>query len=186
MSAPCSTPIAWEDLVAYWAGDLEPLETDRIDEHLMGCGSCSASSVRVAAVTEGVRAMIPGFLSHAQLAALAERGLRITDNPVLASERKTAVFTLSTDLLLHRLGGMDLSTVESVQILVTNEDTGDLLLNDPHVPFDPSTGEILVACQRHFGEFNRTIVFEVHVREASGATQVSRFAIPHFFERASG
>jgi hypothetical protein len=46
----------------------------------------------------------------------------------------------------------------------------------------PATGEILVACQRHFGEISRTIVFEVRTREASGVTQKSTFAIPHVFE----
>ena len=181
MSTPCLTPIPWEDLVAYFADDLGATEIDRIDEHLMACGTCSASSARVAAITEAVRGMIPAFLSRARLAAIRAQGLRIVENPVVSSERKTALFPLGVDVLLHRLA-MDLARAESVEVTVSDEETGDVILVDPHVPFDPGSGEILVACQRHFGEMTRTIVFEVRTREGSGATEVSRFAIPHVFE----
>ena len=182
MSAGCSTPVAWEELVAYWAGDLDAAQTDHIDEHLMGCAACSASSERVALVTEGVRAMIPAFVSHERLAALRARGLRIVENPVLAEERKTAVFAEGVDILLHRLGGLDLARAERVEITVTEEEMGQVLNEDRRVPFDARSGEILVACQRHFGEEPRTVLFEVRAREASGATAVTRFAIPHRFE----
>jgi hypothetical protein len=182
MSAQCSAPIAWEDLVAYWAGDLDAEQTDRIDEHLMGCEVCSASSGRVASVTEAVRAMVPLFLSQARVTALRARGLKVVENPVVAEERKPALFPLGVDVLLHRLGGLDLARAQSVAIKVSNEDTGEVLLEDPQIPFDAGTGEILVACQRHLGEISCTIVFEVRARDSSGATKVSTFAIPHVFE----
>src|ERR1700693_1782739 len=120
MSAQCSAPIAWEDLVAYWAGDLDAEQTDRIDEHLMGCEVCSASSGRVASVTEALRAMVPLFLSQARVTALRARGLQVLENPVVAEERKPALFPLGVDVLLHRLGGLDLARAQSVAIKVSN------------------------------------------------------------------
>lgn len=51
----CSTPVSWEDLVLYWAGDLAPEQVERLDEHLIGCTACSAQSARVSAVVEGLR-----------------------------------------------------------------------------------------------------------------------------------
>ncbi|MEA2700386.1 MAG: hypothetical protein QOI66_4657 [Myxococcales bacterium] len=181
MNAPCANPISWEDLVRYWAGDLDPQQTDRIDEHLMACGVCSEASERIAAVTEGVRAMIPAFVSHQQVDGLRAQGLRIVENPVVAEQRKTAVFPLGADVLLHRLS-VDLSRAQAVEVTVSDESTGAILMVNSRVPFDPSAGEILVACQRHFGEIDRTILFEVALREPSGATEVSHFAIPHVFE----
>lgn len=182
MIAPCSSPLSWETLVAYWAGDLDPAETDRADEHLMGCGPCSEASARVALVTEGVRAMIPAFLSPERLAALRARGTRIIDNPVAAGTSKSALFPRGADVLLHRLGGLDLEQVESAQVTVLHEETGEVLLVDDHAPFDKAAGEILVACQRHFGTHMRTIVFEVRTRDRSGDTKLARYAIPHVFE----
>ena len=64
----CSAPLAWADLVQYWAGDLEPDATDRVDEHLMGCATCSAQAARVAAVVSALRELIlPALCRHADL-----------------------------------------------------------------------------------------------------------------------
>lgn len=182
MTTTCSSPLPWETLVAYWAGDLDATQTDQVDEHVMGCDLCSEASARVAQITEGVRAMIPAFVSPERVAALRARGLRILENQVVAGTSKTAVFPLGADMILHRLGGLDLERVENAQVTVLHEETGQVLLVDENAPFDKDAGEILVACQRHFGTDTRTIVFEVRTRDRSGATQLARYAIPHVFE----
>ena len=186
MSASCSAPIAWEELVAFWADDLDQEATDRLEEHLMGCEVCSIASARVAAITGALHAMIPPFVSHARVLALRSSGTRFVENVARETERKTAIFPVGADVLLHRLVGLDLARAENVSMKVTNESTGELLLEDDRIPFDASTGEILVACQRHFGEYARTIVFEVRAHEATGATRVTTFAIPHVFEPRPG
>ena len=182
MSEGCSAPIAWEELVAYWAGDLDSARTDGVEEHLMGCDVCSAASGRISAVTETVRAMIPLFLSSERLAALRASGVRFVENPCVASVTRPALFPLGADVLLHRLGGLDLAHAASVGITVSLEDTGQVLLEEPRIPFEPVTGEVLVACQRHLGEEDRTVVFDVRATDASGAAKVTRFAVPHRFE----
>ena len=179
----CPAAIPWEELVAYWAGDLDEEATSRLDEeHLMGCGVCSLSSERVATVTEGVRAMIPALVSHERIRALREKGLHIVENPVAASERKPAVFQAGVDVLLHRLQ-LDLTGVEQIEVTVTDEGTGRVLFVDPYAPFDPSKSEILVACQRHFGEVDSSIVFDVRLEGASVVTEGEprHSAIPHVF-----
>jgi len=182
MSATCASPISWDSLVDYWADDLDVAETDRIDEHLMGCEICTATSARVAAVREAIRMAIPALISRAEVEVLRARGLRIVENPVVAEQRVPAVFSASIDILLHRLGGLDLQRAERTQVVVTNEDTGEVLINDPRAPFDRESGEVLIACQRHFGAYSRTIIFEVRVQEPSGAEQVARYFVPHVFE----
>ena len=184
MSPTCATPLAWDELVAYWANDLDPAELDRLDEHLMGCGVCTAESERVAFITEAMRALIPPFVDHARLAALQARGLRITDNPLLPEERRTVIFDATTDILLHRLGGLDLSGAERVSMRVSVEETGDVLLDEPSAPFDRNSGEVLVACQRHFASFPPNIVVEVRTHRG-GAEQVARYPIPHVFDMSA-
>ena len=182
MTASCSSPIPWESLVAYWADDLDAKEADRIDEHMMGCTACFEASARVSAVTESLRAMVPLFLSPERLAALRARGLRVVDNPVAIGDTKTAMFPLGADILLHRLGGLDLSEVERASITVTYEETGEVVMQQDPIPFDRGSSEILVACQRHFGEQPRTVVFEVRTRGPSGTEQTARYSVPHVYE----
>jgi len=50
----CATPIPWEQLVAYWTGELDDSEVDGLDEHLVGCATCSAESGRVTALTQAL------------------------------------------------------------------------------------------------------------------------------------
>ena len=73
----CSSPISWADLVLYWAGDLALAQAEAIEEHLMGCESCSAESARVSAVVEGLRGLIPPVVSRAALGLLRARGMRV-------------------------------------------------------------------------------------------------------------
>ncbi len=184
MSAPCPTRLSFETLVAYWAGDLPQTETDAVDAHLMGCASCARASERIAHITEGIRAVISPFISARELDALRARGLRVEENPVRPGERAPVLFRRDVDLLIHRLGELDLSRAERVQVRVLSEGTGDLMMESPAVPFDAAAGEVLIACQRHFSELPPDVVFEVSVIEAGIATSSASYIIPHVFEPA--
>lgn len=185
MSA-CEAPIAWDELVDYWAGDMELTRVDAIDEHLMGCGACSALSARVSAVTEALRVMIPPVIDRARLETLRGGGYVIADNTLLPDERRIATFAAETDLLIHHLAGLDLSEAERVGITISVEESGVVLMEVPAVPFDRESGEVLVACQRHFVAFPPNIVVEVRAHTRGGGERVARYPIPHVFERRAG
>lgn len=180
-AAACATPIPWEELVAYWAGELDEREVDRLDDHLIGCRTCSAESARVSAVTEALRAMTPPIIDHARLATLHARGHQIRDNVVEPDQRNTVVFGAETDFLIHRLH-VDLSLATRVEVQVTVEETGAVLLAEPSVPFDRDSGEVLIACQRHFASFPPNILVVVHAHDAAGGETVTRYPLPHVFE----
>lgn len=51
MSAPmCSSPLAWETLIAYWLAELDPLDDAHLEEHYLGCAACSHRLGQLAAL----------------------------------------------------------------------------------------------------------------------------------------
>ena len=182
MSGPCSAPIAQETLVAYWADDLDSAELELVEEHLIGCGPCTAEATRLSAVASALRSVIPPFVDHAGLEALRARGsFHIREHPVLPDVRTQVVFTAQTDLLIHKLSGLDLTRATRVAVTISVEETGQVLLDEPSIPFDRDSGEVLIVCQRHFAMFPPNIVAEVRARD-EGGERVTRYPIPHVFE----
>jgi hypothetical protein len=186
MSATCSTPVAWEELVAYWANDLDSAVVDRLDEHLIGCETCTAESARASAVIAALRTIIPSFVDHARIEALRARGLRVAENPIRPGSRTPVVFGANTDLLVHKLGGLDLTNAANVGITISVEETGHVIVDEPTIPFDRDSGEVLIACQTHFVSFPKNIVAEVRTRDKTGAERTARYVIPHIFEARPG
>jgi hypothetical protein len=181
VSAHCHSPIAFETLVAYWADDLASVESDRVEEHVTGCTSCTAASARVASIAEALRMQIPPVVSRETVAKLRARGLRIVENPMRPAERKEAVFSPSIDVLLHRLGGLDFSRATRVGVTVSVEETGDVLFHNDDAPFDREAGEVLIACQKHFRALPPNIVIGVCTRDESGHESLAAYTIPHVF-----
>ncbi len=182
MNASCASPLSQELLVDYWSGELDAAAVDGIDEHVMGCDVCAAASARVAALREAVREIIPVVLSRDEVEALRQRGLRVVENPVRPETAALAVFGANVDLLIHRLGGLDLSRVQTAQVTVSVEPTGEVLTVEANAPFEREAGEILIACQRHFSAYPSKVVFDVQLVETGGARQNARYVVPHLFE----
>ena len=176
----CSSPVSWEELVRYWARDLDDGDDDRLEEHLMGCAACSAESARVATVALALRAFIPPIVTREILASLRERGLRIEEKKYLPRQRQTAHFRAGLDVLILRLTGFDLSRAERVGISVRAESTGEVLMEDTNVPFDAEDG-VLIACQRHFASAPHDILFELRA-SGGGTVRSAIYLVPHVFE----
>lgn len=183
MTMTCTSRVAWAELVDYWAGDLPADRQDAIDEHLMGCATCSAESARIAAVTETLRELLPPILSEEMAAALRLRGLRVLENPMQPGERRSVVFPRDVDVLLHRLR-LPLDTAASVNFRMLHEASGRVIGQADDVPFDRTTGSVLVACQQHYAAFPPDTVAELRVRSTSGAETIERFTILHVFEKS--
>lgn len=179
MSA-CLSPIPFEDLVAYWAGELEPAASDALEEHLFACDACTTASARVAAITERLRGVVPPIVSADRLAALRARGLRIDDNVIVPEERSHVAFA-EQDMIIHHLSGLSLADAAKVAVSVRVRETGDVLFEQPEAPFDARAGEVLVACQRHFAAFPPNILFVVTTTDRAGATRTDRFFVDHTF-----
>lgn len=178
---PCPNPIPSATLVDYWAGDLTAAETDRVDEHLFGCGACTEAAARVASVTETVRDLLPPAVSRARLNRLRATGLRLREGVFLPGERRQVVFDQETDLLIHRLAGLNLAGADHVSLQIVVESTGERLVDLDAVPFERDEGAVLIACQRHFASLPPDTRFEVAVHAATGVTRAA-YSILHQFQ----
>ena len=96
-------------------------------------------------------------------------------------ERKEAIFPPDADLLIHRLGGLDLSRVTRVGLTVKVEETGETIFQTDDVPFDREAGDVLIACQRHFSAYPPNLVFEVRSHDTSYRETLAVYAVPHVF-----
>lgn len=176
----CDAAIPWADLVQYWAGDLEAAATDRVDEHLMGCASCSAEAARVAAVASALRELVPPVITRAELSAMRARGAKIRENAFVPGQTP-AVFPSDAELLIHRLGGFDLSGAVRVHVMIRRESTRELFADVLNAPFDPQEG-VLVACHRHYASLPSDVLIEVTAIDAQGGARLAAYSIPHIYE----
>jgi hypothetical protein len=180
---PCTAPTPFETLVALWSGELSPEAADALEAHLFSCDACAEASERLGRLVAGLRAFIPPILSHAHRDRLAAGGLRVRHTPVDAGVDTDAHFTADVDLLVHVLRG-DLSRADRVDVEVLDQQ-GTPRFHFEHVPFDSRTGEVLVACQRHYENMEDMPgdpVFHVHAFEGGQRRQVGSYFIRHHWE----
>ena len=177
----CANPIGWATLVDYWAGDLNDAETSVVDEHLFGCAACTAASARVGAVAQALRSAIPTVVLRSAVERMRARGARIRENGFGPGDRREVEFSADAELLIHRLGGLDLTGAERVDLQITAEATGALVSAFEAVPFDPAEGAVLIACQRHYAELPHDTVMSVSIHAAGAPPRTATYTILHRF-----
>ena len=171
-------PIPHEMLVRYWAGDVSEDEAAAVDEHVLGCATCFEASSRVAALRQAIAEVVPPVALGRDLALAEARGVRQVANDIRPGVATEAWLRAGTDLLVHRLLS-DLGDVEkvSVDLLLPG---GTRLLSFDDVPFEPSAGAVLVACQRHFVEqFPPDVDIVVRRIRRAGPESVDTYRVLH-------
>lgn len=109
MNAPsCSTPLAWEDLLAYWLGELDADREAGIEQHYLGCEACSHRLAQLAALTQGVRAAVAASAVTAVLEdrfvqRLRDGGLRVREYRVPRNGFVNCTVTPEDDVVVGRL-----------------------------------------------------------------------------------
>lgn len=182
-ASACAHRVPFEALVAWWTRDLDERASSELEEHLFSCDECSARSEALGRLVGGLREVIPPVISEAHRARLVARGMRVRSTPCPADGTATAHFGKDVDLLVHELRG-DLSQAESVDVEVRAPD-GSLTVRLDHVPFDAQSGQVLIACQRHYqlmyGE-GESPTFHVHVTEKGKQRKLGEYFVVHVWE----
>jgi len=123
MTAACASPIADEQLVDYWAGELPAADGSALEEHLFSCAECSARLEAVASVAGGVAALarqgrISGIISRAMLNKLQRDGVRVRQFTLDPGETVPCAAYPGDDVVVTSLNA-NLSGVQSVSLRVT-------------------------------------------------------------------
>jgi hypothetical protein len=174
-------------LVDWWCGDLDEVESARLEEHLVACDVCTGAGLRLAQLSESL-----GDLG--ELARLAERPV-IDTSTLERIERaaRTKVYRVSSgDAIDARISAAVEILVLRLQAPLEGLSSLDLELRGPDeqpyftardVPFD--SNEIIMACHAHVALHSPEVRVCVVSRdasrgpqdEASGAREIARVTI---------
>ena len=103
----------------------------------------------------------------------------MNENPMQPGEHRRAGFPDGGSLLIHRLQGLDLTSADRVNLALSTPE-GAPLVRFEDIPFDAAAGEVLIACQRHFGDsFPEKIVFAVERHVVDQVEVVATYVVDH-------
>jgi hypothetical protein len=179
MTARCAHGVTAESWIDFFAGELDEEAGERLEQLLFVCSDCAAEAERWGAVVGCASVAIPPVITAEALRALESRGELMSENPMQPGEHHQAAFPEGGRLLIHRLGGLDLTRVDRVNLALSTSEGAPLTrFND--VPFERKTGEVIVACQRHFGKsFPPHIVFEVERCVVGEGEVIATYSVDH-------
>jgi hypothetical protein len=179
----CEVRIPFEKHVAWWAHDLDERDSADLEEHLFTCDACASVSEGIGRLVGGLRQAIPPVISQAHRARLVQGGVRVRTTPVSPGVPANAHFAPDVDLLVHELHG-DFSNAERVDVEIVAPD-GSLTVRLDYVPFDPESGAVLIACQKHYRllyDEGGDPTFRVHVTRGGVALEPTSYVVVHEWE----
>jgi Putative zinc-finger len=170
---------SFDRLADYLAGLLTEPESDELEEHLFSCESCAGEAERVFALAASTREAAPPVLSTERFETFSREGRVAVVNPMAPGEVVEVRFPPEGKLLVHRLGGSDLSRARRVDLELLDLE-GSSVVRLPDVPFDAGRGEVFLACQRHFADrFPHDLVVRVEVIGEPKKEEAKRYTILH-------
>ncbi len=179
MTAKCSHGVTAEIWIDLFAGELDKEAGGRLEQLLFECADCAAEAERWGEVAGGAGLAIPPVISTDALRALQERGELMNENAMQPGEHRQAEFPDGGRLLIHRLQGLELARADRVNLALSTPE-GARLARFEDIPFDAAAGEVLIACQRHFGDsFPKKIVFEVERHVVDQAEVIATYVVDH-------
>jgi len=145
---PCSAPIAFADVVDYWAGELTGADHDRIEEHVFSCDACARELADGEKLVRGIGAVardgrLHSVVTDAILNRLAADGVRIRMFTLDGSGVVPCAVWAGDDLVVSRIRA-DFADAESVTI-VTRLASGEEISRLADIPVRPGQREILNA-----------------------------------------
>ncbi len=182
MNQTCGKPIPVGGLLDYLKGELPESDDQELESHLFRCATCSSEAERLAGLLTSIADAAPTILSPSRFAGLEREGRIERINEMIPGQTAEVLFPESGRLLVHRLGGIDLSSARRIDIdVAASADSGrEALLHFEDVPFDAERGEVLVAFHSLFGElFPPDIVLSVEVVSADHLVEIARYTVHH-------
>jgi hypothetical protein len=179
MTESCTAPVSREEILDYLADALGEVDEDRLESHLFACATCATEAERLAGLLTAVAFTVPPVLSPSRFAALKREGRVQTINRMDPGQTTKVFYPESGRLLVHRLGGAKLAGARRIDLDLTSP-SGEVISRFENVPFDPASGEVLVACQHHFADtYPHDIVFSVEAVTGNERKEIARYTVLH-------
>jgi hypothetical protein len=147
VSDRCDRPLELDLLIGYWLDGVAGPDLDAVEEHLLGCESCSRRLAGLAALGEGVRRLahdgvVGVVVTPAFLAKASEEGLHTREYRLAPGERVDCTVTAQDDLLVARLRG-DFRGLSRLDVV--SEEVGRPVRRIEDVPIGPEAAELMLA-----------------------------------------
>jgi len=149
MNAPaCNSPLAWDSLLGYWLGELDPGGAARIEEHYLGCAVCSRRLAQLVALAQSVRALaaqggVSVVISEHFLQRLVAAGLQVREYRVPRNGSVNCMVAPGDDIVVARLDA-PLDEVQRLDLVTTGADDGGETRQED-IPFRAGSGGVLVS-----------------------------------------
>ena len=119
--SPCPQPLSGDDIVDYWAGELDVQTEARVEEHVFACGTCAAAFAQGEAMASGIRALVragmfQALVPEAVLNRLARDGARLRTFTLSPGDVVPCAVWEDDDVIVTRLRG-DFSGIGSVRVV---------------------------------------------------------------------
>jgi len=145
----CKAPIAFAVLLEYWLGELDAATEERIDEHLLGCGECSARLAELAGLGSGIRTafrhgLVQAFVTDDFIRRLGEHGIHIREYRLPCNGSVNCTVTPEDELVTARLEAQ-LGGVTRLDAIFSTSTGGSAeeVLRD--IPFNAASGAVVLA-----------------------------------------
>ena len=171
--------VSADRMADYLAGLLDEREEHAVEEHLFSCTSCARDAEPLFGLAAAIPRAAAPVLSAERFRALDSEGRVAQVNVMTPGQTAEVRYPEAGKLLVHRLGGSDLSGVDRVDVEIADL-AGNPALRLDDVPFDATSGEVLLACQRHFADsFPHDALVRVEVVRRDRRDEASRYTILH-------
>jgi len=185
--ARCERPLEWGVLIDYWFGEAiapdDASRNERVEEHLLCCGSCSQRLQDLVALGDGVRRLaregaIAMVVTRSFLEWAAREGLRVREYRVQPGGRAACTIRPEDDLLVGRLQGR-FSGASRLDVVWHLENGSEHRIDD--LPFSPDADEVILAQKtsemRMIGAETWTV--RLIARDAGGERLVGEYTFAH-------
>lgn len=176
MSDVCTTPAPLPDLLAWWLGEMDEQSQARFEEHLFGCGECSARLGHLVHLGNAIQrefreGRLGSVLSAASVRRLKDAGMRVREYRMQPGGSVNCTVAPEDDLVAAHLH----APLRDVQRLDLSIDAGDgnARRRVADVAFDPASDEVVlassVAALRKLGVVTQRVDL---IAESGGAERV--------------
>ena len=145
--ATCTSPTPVTALLAYWLAELESPREVELEEHLFGCGSCSARLRQLLQLSNGIQRVTRAGSVHAVVTPefirrLQESGMRVREYSLQPGGSVNCTVTPEDDLVIAHLHA-PLGDVNRLDLLLHDE-TSSVRWRAEDVAFDPAAAEVVM------------------------------------------